>query len=262
MSVYDPKTIASTQLTTKSDQCFEFLKNGKCRWGATCRFAHGDKGNVQVARKRKGTTQTVVEEKSKKPKHLKRKLQQAQESQDEEKLRELELERQHLQGIKDASAKLFKKTCKRLVKQLYGEEKFDESKFQEYIKAGYSKEKLLKKLGISEDEQKRFKAKDKATGGDEETKKNEGSQEYNKKCQVPNDKQHTDRNLNTDGNVAAKAEVRLKVDKKSCKKLIKKLYGDERWDEAQYDELVGQGMKGNALMEALGIGERHLKNFK
>ena len=41
MSEYDPKTITQTQLSTNSDQCFVFLKEGKCKWGATCRFKHG-----------------------------------------------------------------------------------------------------------------------------------------------------------------------------------------------------------------------------
>ena len=56
-------------------------------------------------------------------------------------------------------------------------------------------------------------------------------------------------------------KTKLKVDKKSCKKLVNKLYGDERWNEEQFDELIGQGMKGEELLAVLGIS-KNLHNFK
>ena len=40
------------------------------------------------------------------------------------------------------------------------------------------------------------------------------------------------------------------------------MYGDERWDEAKYDELVGQGHTGETLLELLGISKKHLKNYR
>ena len=273
MSLYDPKTIVSTQLSTKTDQCFAFLRDGKCRWGASCRFAHGQqsKSNSQGAKKAKDTTQHVIIEKKKKPKHLKRKLQQAHEFHDEEKLRELEKEQQHLEEIKDTSAKHFKKTCKKIVTKIYGEGKFDETKFREYVQAGYSKDKLLKKLGISENEQKQFKANRKKMYSDEQ----DGFVEnHTKKSKINNSSDNNDDNDDNDNSVndsvrvdertnhETETKASLKVDKKSCKKLVKKLYGDERWNESLYDELIGQGMRGETLLEALGISKRHVKNFK
>ena len=268
MSVYDPKTVVSAQLSTKTDQCFAFLRDGKCRWGTTCRFAHGQRNNSsgQTTRKGKGAIQHVVIEKKKKPKHLKRKLQQALENHDEEKLRELEREQQCLQDIKNTSAKHFKKTCKKIVTKLYGEEAFNEIKFQEYVKAGYSKEKLLKMLRISDDEQKEFKAKSKVTEGIKKIKDGEQNDSIpQKKSKIFSDNHDDSNSIN--GSLVGSEHTHgdkaiSKIDKKSCKKLVKKLYGDERWNESMYDEFVGQGMRGEELLEALGITKRHLKNFK
>lgn len=280
MSEYDPKTITQTQLSTNSDQCFAFLKEGKCKWGATCRFKHGQSRSTTASwgkKNGKGVTVQqqqqhgiVVTEKAKKPKHLKRKLQQARESGNEQRLKELEDEEQSLWNVKHMAAKQFKKTCKNIVTKLYGEEKFDESKFKEYLDAGYSKKKLLKRLGISEEDQGKFKEAvkaekkaenntnlkhDKDNVNDRYSDKN-----YKKKFKLPendyNDDNYEDNSTNTN------VKTKLKVDKKSCKKLVKKLYGDERWNEEQFDELIGQGMKGEELLTALGISKKNLHNFK
>ena len=50
-----------------------------------------------------------------------------------------------------------------------------------------------------------------------------------------------------------------KIVKKKCKKLVKKLYGEEKWDEEKFNKLLSTGCAGDVLLEQMGISKEHFR---
>jgi hypothetical protein len=94
--------------------------------------------------------------KNKKPKHLKRKLEQALVDQDAGVIQEITLLQQELDSSKVEKAKKWKETCQKLAGPAW-----DEAKFDGLIGLGMDKKKLLEALGIesSDEKKKRMKSK-------------------------------------------------------------------------------------------------------
>jgi hypothetical protein len=94
--------------------------------------------------------------KNKKPKHLKRKLEQALVDQDAGVIQEITLLQQELDSSKVEKAKKWKETCQKLAGPAW-----DEAKFDGLIGLGMDKKKLLEALGIesSDEKKKRLKSK-------------------------------------------------------------------------------------------------------
>lgn len=84
--------------------------------------------------------------KQKKPKHLARKLAQAEAKQDAEMIHEITQQQQELETKKRENAKKWKELCKTLV----GEEKWDEAQFDQLVARGMDKKKIMLALGITE----------------------------------------------------------------------------------------------------------------
>ena len=93
----------------------------------------------------------------KKPKHLKRKLEAALQENDNVALEKIRKENEELAKFKYEAAKKFKKTCRKLVIQFYGEAKWSSESFDRLIDTGLTGKALLKQLGISRNQQKKLK---------------------------------------------------------------------------------------------------------
>ena len=96
-----------------------------------------------------------LQQKAKKPKHLKRKLAVAV---TEVELAELEKQREELAKIKDEAAASFKKKVRKLVLKMHGDEAWDPEKYDQLIAGGVVGSRLLKKLNITREQQKVFDA--------------------------------------------------------------------------------------------------------
>eukprot|EP00602_Paraphysomonas_sp_CaronLab_P007238 CAMPEP_0185035266 /NCGR_PEP_ID=MMETSP1103-20130426/26340_1 /TAXON_ID=36769 /ORGANISM="Paraphysomonas bandaiensis, Strain Caron Lab Isolate" /LENGTH=206 /DNA_ID=CAMNT_0027572271 /DNA_START=44 /DNA_END=661 /DNA_ORIENTATION=+ len=99
----------------------------------------------------------VAPPKKKKPKHLKRKLAEAESKNDEDTIRALQEQQQELDSIKQERASKWETLCKSLV----GEDKWDQDKFDRLIQAGLNKKKLLEALGVVESAVKKNPREDK-----------------------------------------------------------------------------------------------------
>lgn len=90
--------------------------------------------------------------KVKKPKHIKRKIEQAASIADDstraEELLKVDKEKAQLNDYKKNAAKMWKKTCKKLVKKSLGEDKWDELLFESLVKSKMGKEAFLLALGV------------------------------------------------------------------------------------------------------------------
>jgi hypothetical protein len=92
-----------------------------------------------------------VSTKKKKPKHLSRKLAQAQESSDLQTLQTLQTQLEELDALKVDRANKWEALCQKLV----GPEKWDQEKFDQLVTVGLNKKKLLAALGVEESEEKK-----------------------------------------------------------------------------------------------------------
>jgi hypothetical protein len=199
---------------SESKVCFAYQK-GTCSRGDSCRFSHSGPAASRprdTAASKTSTKTPVVaptnENKSvdkptnvpegivlfgnepipvpttgrptKKPKHLKRKLEVAEKTGDQQLLEELQSEANSLKEIKDDAAKKFKKTCRRLVIKLHGDDAWENCDFDELISSGCRGNKLLKKLHISHEEQQKFEEegpKKRKKGGDQSGSESESESE-------------------------------------------------------------------------------------
>ena len=98
------------------------------------------------------------QQKTKKPKHLKRKLAAATATGDAEKLATLEKEKAELAKIKVDAAASFKKKVRKLVIKMHGEETWNPDKYDQYIAGGVVGNRLLQKFKISLEQQQAFDA--------------------------------------------------------------------------------------------------------
>lgn len=161
--------------STTRGVCYAFQKN-ECTRGSKCKFAHELANEATKKRKHeeadladvisshqgvvllgdKAVTESVPKyvppPKLKKPKHLKRKIQQAEQITDDqaraEVLLKVEKEKADLGEYKKDAAKMWKKTCQKLVKKSLGEDKWDEERFQELVRRKVGKDAFLLALGV------------------------------------------------------------------------------------------------------------------
>ena len=156
--------------------CYAFQK-GECTRGGKCKFSH--EITTEASKKRKyeeadlagvisnhqgvvllgdravisdAVVRKISPPKLKKPKHLKRKIEQAAAIEDDttraEELLKVEKEKESLKEYKKSAAKLWKKTCQKLVKKSLGEDKWDEERFQKLVKSKVGKDAFLLALGV------------------------------------------------------------------------------------------------------------------
>jgi hypothetical protein len=167
----------------QSGVCFAF-QNNECTRGNKCIFQHERQTYDEESKKRRrddtdlanvlnnhpgvvllgdraiAESAPVFEPpvKLKKPKHLKRKLENAALITDvvarSEEVLKIQTEKEELGEFKKNAAKMWKKTCQKLVKRSLGEDKWDEEKFQSLVAAKVGKETFLKALGVPADELK------------------------------------------------------------------------------------------------------------
>jgi hypothetical protein len=83
---------------------------------------------------------------------LKRKLDAALLENDTELLAQLDEEKQKLAKFKEAAAKNFKKTCRKLIIRNYGETKWNSNEYDRLISTGLHGKSLLRHLGLSHDQ--------------------------------------------------------------------------------------------------------------
>jgi hypothetical protein len=122
----------------------------------------GEAGSRPTTPQRKGPPVTIATpppsnpetptptKKNKKPKHLKRKLEQALVEQDAGVIQEITLLQQELEASKLEKARKWKETCQQLAGPAW-----DETKFDELIGVGMDKKKLLEALGIESSDEKK-----------------------------------------------------------------------------------------------------------
>lgn len=113
-------------------------------------------GLVVLKEKRRIEHPTVVPVQIKKPKHLKRRVENAEKAGNKSLVQSLAKETEELIKIKEVAAKNFKKTCRKLVIKMYGDERWDPVKFDELLTAGIRGDKLLEILQISHEQQKDY----------------------------------------------------------------------------------------------------------
>ena len=117
---------------------------------------------------------------------------------------------------------------------MYGPERWSEETYKELIAEGVRGDPLLARLGISREQQEAFE-------------QGEGEVVYVVKSDSKPKRPRIDRIRIEAPEEIVEDVAKVKDDKKTVKKLAKKLYGEEKWDSIseKYDKAVSAGMSGN-----------------
>lgn len=260
----EPSTSSSA-----SPYCFAYQK-GTCKRGDDCKFEHV---HTALSVSSRGVDNSssfpdkkvfIPGEKLKKPKHLKRKLEAALQTNNANELMRLAKEKAELEEVKRKAAKNFKKTCRKVVIRMYGEEAWVEETYADYIASGIVGNALLAKLGISTEQQKLF-GENKKEGMLSKKRLLVASMNIDTVTMQSCSKQ-TKTEMIVHEDVEAPLGLRkIPTDKKSVKKLVNKLFGEDKWKsslECMYDDLVANGLTGHVLLKKLGITDSILKSYK